>query len=87
MGANSSAPSDSPTLLNMYTTPPVAYEIMSEPDLFYVHLLFALKVRVRCTVRSCVVSLAVGRFRVFRVCLNGAGMCRTSIWGVWRPTS
>ncbi len=59
MGANSSAPSDSPTLLNMYTTPPIAYEIMSEPDLFYVHLLFALKVRVRCTVRSCVVSLAV----------------------------
>lgn len=54
MGANSSAPSDSPTLLNMYTTPPVAYEIMSEPDLLYVHLLFALKVRVRCTV--CCVS-------------------------------
>ncbi|ELR25484.1 plant auxinresponsive GH3-like protein [Acanthamoeba castellanii str. Neff] len=43
VGANSSAPSDSPTLLNMYTTPPVAYEIMSEPDLLYVHLLFALK--------------------------------------------
>jgi hypothetical protein len=46
VGANSSAPSDSPTLLNMYTTPPVAYEITSEPELFYVHLLFALKVLV-----------------------------------------
>jgi hypothetical protein len=37
----------------MYTTPPVAYEIMSEPDLFYVHLLFALKVRVRCVRELC----------------------------------
>jgi hypothetical protein len=75
VGANSSAPSDSPGLLNLYTTPPVAYEIMSEPYLLYVHILFGLKVMYGFFVRECLflplTSLFVAQ--------------RTNIWGAWKP--
>lgn len=43
VGPNSSSPTNSKSLLNLYSTPPVAYAILSEPEALYIHLLFALR--------------------------------------------
>ncbi|KAL8577394.1 hypothetical protein ACOMHN_060216 [Nucella lapillus] len=45
VGPNSSTPSSQKSILHMYSTPAVAFDILSEPDALYVHLLFALKDR------------------------------------------
>ncbi|XP_033742604.1 GH3 domain-containing protein-like [Pecten maximus] len=45
IGPNSSSPSNSKSLLSLYSTPSVGYEILSEPEALYVHLLFALRDR------------------------------------------
>ncbi|KAM8876542.1 GH3 domain-containing protein isoform 1-T1 [Synchiropus picturatus] len=43
IGPNSSTPASSRSMLNLYTTPAPAYEVTSERDALYLHLLFALK--------------------------------------------
>ncbi|KAM4524141.1 GH3 domain-containing protein [Odontesthes bonariensis] len=43
IGPNSSTPASSRHMLNLYTTPPPAFEVPSEKDTLYLHLLFALK--------------------------------------------
>lgn len=43
IGPNSSTPASSPHMLNLYTTPAPAFEVPSEKDTLYLHLLFALK--------------------------------------------
>lgn len=45
IGPNSSTPASLKGLLHMYTTPAAAFEIDTEPDALYIHLLFALKDR------------------------------------------
>ncbi|XP_021375925.1 GH3 domain-containing protein-like isoform X2 [Mizuhopecten yessoensis] len=45
IGPNSSSPSNSKSMLSIYSTPIAGYEILSEPEALYVHLLFALKDR------------------------------------------
>jgi hypothetical protein len=43
IGPNSSSPANSKQILNLYTTPKPGFEIMSEPEATFVHLLFGLK--------------------------------------------
>uniref|UniRef100_A0AAQ4P6E5 GH3 domain containing n=1 Tax=Gasterosteus aculeatus aculeatus TaxID=481459 RepID=A0AAQ4P6E5_GASAC len=43
IGPNSSTPASSRHMLNLYTTPAAAFEVPSEKDTLYLHLLFALK--------------------------------------------
>ncbi|TMS22625.1 GH3 domain-containing protein [Larimichthys crocea] len=43
VGPNSSTPASSRHMLNLYTTPAPAFEVSSEKDTLYLHLLFALK--------------------------------------------
>ncbi|XP_037547001.1 GH3 domain-containing protein [Nematolebias whitei] len=43
IGPNSSTPASSRHTLNLYTTPAPAFEVPSEKDALYLHLLFALK--------------------------------------------
>ncbi|KAM7381577.1 hypothetical protein PAMA_012423 [Pampus argenteus] len=43
IGPNSSTPASSRYMLNLYTTPAPAFEVPSEKDALYLHLLFALK--------------------------------------------
>lgn len=43
IGPNSSTPASSRHMLNLYTTPAPAFEVTSEKDTLYLHLLFALK--------------------------------------------
>ncbi|XP_064177890.1 GH3 domain-containing protein isoform X1 [Anguilla rostrata] len=43
IGPNSSTPASSRHMLALYTTPAPAFQVPSEPDALYLHLLFALK--------------------------------------------
>ncbi|KAM6898767.1 GH3 domain-containing protein isoform 1-T1 [Lycodopsis pacificus] len=43
IGPNSSTPASSRHMLNLYTTPAAAFEVPSQKDTLYLHLLFALK--------------------------------------------
>ena len=43
VGPNSATPEQSKRLLHLYSTPEPAYQILSEPEALYVHLLFALR--------------------------------------------
>ncbi|XP_019721376.1 GH3 domain-containing protein [Hippocampus comes] len=43
IGPNSSTPASSRHMLHLYTTPPPAFQVASEKDALYLHLLFALK--------------------------------------------
>ncbi|CAH1267721.1 GHDC [Branchiostoma lanceolatum] len=45
IGPNSSSPANSQAMLNLYSTPKPGFDIMSEREALYVHLLFALKDR------------------------------------------
>lgn len=45
IGPTSSTPSNSQRILHLYTTPKAGFDIMSEPEALYVHLLFGLKDR------------------------------------------
>ncbi|XP_034564424.1 GH3 domain-containing protein [Notolabrus celidotus] len=52
IGPNSSTPASSRHMLNLYTTPAPAFEVPSEKDTLYLHLLFALKDRSVGTLES-----------------------------------
>ncbi|XP_041670890.1 GH3 domain-containing protein [Cheilinus undulatus] len=52
IGPNSSTPASSKHMLNLYTTPAPAFEVPSEKDTLYLHLLFALKDRSVGTLES-----------------------------------
>ncbi|XP_037118719.1 GH3 domain-containing protein isoform X1 [Syngnathus acus] len=43
IGPNSSTPASSRHMLHLYTTPPPAFQVASEKDALYLHLLFALR--------------------------------------------
>ena len=64
MGPNSSAPGDSKGLLQLYTTPPAAYDIMSEPEALYVYVLFALKDRNLGCIESNFISAVYNMYKV-----------------------
>jgi len=42
IGPNSSNPDSAKRIYHLYSTPPAAYRILSEPEALYIHLLFAL---------------------------------------------
>ena len=63
IGPNSSSPSNSKAILHIYSSPKVAYEIMSEPDALYVHLLFSLKDRHLGMIEANFSSLVFNAFR------------------------
>ncbi|XP_064637550.1 uncharacterized protein LOC135493858 isoform X2 [Lineus longissimus] len=57
IGPNSSSPANSKQILNLYTTPKPGFDIMSEPEATYIHLLFGLKDRDLGTIEGNFVSL------------------------------
>ncbi|XP_041358845.1 GH3 domain-containing protein-like [Gigantopelta aegis] len=63
IGPNSSSPSNSKAILHLYSSPKVAYEIMSEPDALYIHLLFSLKNRHLGMMEANFSSLVFNAFR------------------------
>lgn len=43
IGPNSSSPSNSKSMLSVYSTPKPGFDVISEPEALYIHLLFGLK--------------------------------------------
>lgn len=62
IGPNSSSPSESKKLLHMYSTPAPAFDILSEPEALYVHLLFGLKDRHLGMIEANFASLVFNAF-------------------------
>ncbi|XP_074651372.1 GH3 domain-containing protein-like isoform X2 [Tubulanus polymorphus] len=62
IGPNSSSPTNSKHLLNLYTTPKYGFEILTEPEALYVHLLFALADREVGMIEGNFVSLIYQMF-------------------------
>lgn len=63
IGPNSSSPSESKKLLHMYSTPAPAFDILSEPEALYVHLLFGLKDRHLGMIEANFASLVFNAFQ------------------------
>ena len=63
IGPNSSSPANSKKLLSMYSTPKAGYDIMSEPEAMYIHLLFALKDKNLGIIEANFASLIYSAFR------------------------
>ena len=63
IGPNSSSPANSKRILNLYSTPKPGYDIMSEPEALYVHLLFGLKDRNLGVIEANFSSLIYAAFR------------------------
>ena len=62
IGPNSSAPADSKRLLDLYTTPADAYQVLTEPEALYLYALFALKDRNLGCIESNFVSAVYNFF-------------------------
>ncbi|XP_061078906.1 GH3 domain-containing protein isoform X2 [Conger conger] len=62
IGPNSSTPASSRHMLTLYTTPAPAFQVSSEPDALYLHLLFALK---DCSVGTLESNFAASVFYAF----------------------
>ncbi|KAK6173155.1 hypothetical protein SNE40_016664 [Patella caerulea] len=62
IGPNSSSPSNSKSVLYMYSTPIPAYRIVSEPELLYIHLLFALKEKLLGMIEANFTSIVYNSF-------------------------
>ncbi|KAK7096789.1 uncharacterized protein [Littorina saxatilis] len=69
IGPNSSTPSRQQSVLHMYTTPLAGFEILSEPDALYVHLLFALKDRHLGMIEGNFASLVYNAVTTLHRCL------------------
>ncbi|KAK7475298.1 hypothetical protein BaRGS_00033445 [Batillaria attramentaria] len=63
VGPNSSSPSESKSLLHTYSTPEPAYDILSEAEALYVHLLFALRDRHLGMIEANFASLIYNAFK------------------------
>ena len=63
VGPNSATPSDSKGLLHIYSTPEPAFDILSEPEALYVHLLFALRDRHIGMIEANFASLVFNAFK------------------------
>lgn len=63
IGPNSSSPANSKRILNLYSTPKPAYDIMTEPEALYIHLLFGLKDRNLGVIEANFSSLIYAAFR------------------------
>ncbi|KAK3602319.1 hypothetical protein CHS0354_007110 [Potamilus streckersoni] len=63
IGPNSSSPANSKRILNMYSTPKAGYDIMTEPEALYVHLLFGLKDKNIGIIEANFSSLVYSAFR------------------------
>ncbi|XP_030629471.1 GH3 domain-containing protein [Chanos chanos] len=66
IGPNSSTPASSRHMLNLYTTPAPAFQVPSERDTLYLHLLFALKDRSVGTLESNFASTVFYAFRALQ---------------------
>lgn len=63
IGPNSSSPSNSKSLLQLYTTPKAGYSILSEPEALYIHLLFGMKDKYLGMIEANFSSLVYSAFR------------------------
>lgn len=63
IGPNSSSPANSKRILSMYSTPKAGYDILSEPEALYVHLLFGLKDKNLGIIEANFASLVYAAFR------------------------
>lgn len=63
VGPNSSSPANSKRILSMYSTPKAGYEILSEPEALYIHLLFGLKDKNLGIIEANFASLVYSAFR------------------------
>lgn len=66
IGPNSSSPKKSTTMLPLYTTPASGFDIPTEPEALYVHLLFALKDRNLGIIEANFASLVCHGFTALR---------------------
>jgi len=62
VGPNSSTPGDNKSLLKLYSTPPDAYEVETEPELLFLHALYALLDRNLGLIES---NFILGVFNMF----------------------
>ena len=63
VGPNSSSPANSKRILSMYSTPKAGFEVLTEPEAMYVHLLFGLKDRNLGLIEANFASLIYSAFR------------------------
>lgn len=63
IGPNSSSPANSKRILSMYSTPKAGYEILTEPEAMYIHLLFGLKDKNLGLIEANFASLIYSAFR------------------------
>lgn len=63
IGPNSSSPANSKRILNLYSTPKPAFDITTEPEALYIHLLFGLKDRNLGVIEANFSSLVYAAFR------------------------
>jgi hypothetical protein len=63
VGPNSSSPANSKRILSMYSTPEAGYEVLSEPEALYIHLLFGLKDKNLGIIEANFASLVYSSFR------------------------
>ncbi|KAL4230653.1 hypothetical protein ACF0H5_011029 [Mactra antiquata] len=63
IGPNSSSPANSKRILSMYSTPKAGYDIKTEPEAMYIHLLFGLKDRNLGIIEANFASLIYAAFR------------------------
>ncbi|XP_053398736.1 GH3 domain-containing protein-like [Mercenaria mercenaria] len=63
VGPNSSSPANSKRILSMYSTPKAGYDILSEPEALYIHLLFGLKDKNLGIIEANFASLVYSAFR------------------------
>ncbi|WAQ99511.1 GHDC-like protein [Mya arenaria] len=63
IGPNSSSPANSKRILSMYSTPKAGYDILTEPEALYIHLLFGLKDKNLGIIEANFASLVYSAFR------------------------
>ena len=63
IGPNSSSPANSKRILSLYSTPEAGFEILTEPEALYIHLLFGLKDRNLGIIEANFSSLIYAAFR------------------------
>ena len=67
VGPNSSSPTNTKQLLNIYSTPKAGFEILSEPEALYIHLLFGLKDRYIGMLEANFSSIILSSFKALDV--------------------
>lgn len=67
IGPNSSSPTNSKSLLSIYSTPKPGFDILSEPEALYIHLLFGLKDKYLGMIEANFASIILIAFQALEV--------------------